>query len=188
MPHSSSTLRANWMAASESPPSWVKLLLPLPISRVSTPSVTAAACAHTTLALGTAQGTRKPVVSSPYRKPKTYLLDLVENGALGRSSAHLVLAFPLPLLDVCVHFIQDRPVPAQENSQVSVALPASMLSCMTPCTVFSACYQYRVAQPPPSPPTSFATCELIFKGSIQLGLVQHALSPNYCHSGALTWP
>ena len=44
VPHSSSTSRANWMAASESPPSWVKLLLPSPIFEMSIPSVRAAAC------------------------------------------------------------------------------------------------------------------------------------------------
>ena len=44
VPHRLSTSRANWMAARESPPSWLKLELPSPSSSVSMPSVSAAAC------------------------------------------------------------------------------------------------------------------------------------------------
>ena len=44
VPQSSSTSRVNWMAASESPPSWLKLELPSPSSVVSMPNVRAAAC------------------------------------------------------------------------------------------------------------------------------------------------
>ena len=58
-----------------------------------------------------------------------HLLDLVSNRALGHSSAHLVLAFPLPLLDVRVHLLQDRSIPAQQIPQVRMSLPASILDC-----------------------------------------------------------